>query len=197
MQNNAIPTDQDIRLGNLRSQIKNVNVALESITDHHAFVLRVRSDQICFKENFLERLITYNNLYNACKSKIIKLSMNSIYNRNFSTSDMFMFGSVKILRDYWDVNENKIMKAVNQLERHSNLVFPESILDACFFNENYGFFPVSTDDYLRLLKYNYIIIDESNIDVVWYKNPKIMTSNREQIEISHADWLKLFIDENI
>jgi len=202
MQNNVIPPDPDERLKNLRSQASNVNKALQSITDENSFVLRVRSDQIFIKENFIYKLLAYNNAYNKDKSKVIKLSMNSYINRNFSTSDMFMFGPICLLREYWSINEDNIIQSVDQLEKYSNLVFPESILDSCFFNKKFGFYPTTNKDYLKLLKNNYLIVDESNIIVLWYgdfsiKSETSYQESRKLVEITHADWLAIQANDAI
>jgi hypothetical protein len=202
IQNNLIPPDPDERLKNLRSQVSNVNKALQSITDENSLVLRVRSDQLFIKENFIYNLIAYNNAYNKDKSKIIKLSMNSYINRDFSTSDMFMFGPVCLLREYWNINESNIIQSVDQLEKYSNLVFPESILDSCFFNKSFGFYPTTRKDYFKLLKNNYLIIDESNINVLWFKDIFIKSEtsyqdSRKLVEITHADWLAIQANDAI
>lgn len=184
--------------GNLRAQITNVVSALKTISDSESYILRVRSDQLIQNSDFIGNLMTFNKLYNKSNNRITKLSMNSYINRNFSTSDMFMFGKHRSLLNYWDINERLIIESIEKLKISKFPIIPESILDSIYFKKIYGNFPNTDSDYCKLIRNQYLIVDEPYVAIAWYKQPLFndSTRNKNLKELTHLIWLKLYLNDS-
>lgn len=195
IQNTKFDGDSIYSMGNLLAQINNMSKGLSAITDKKSYVLRVRSDQIVLEDNFVDRLFNYSDTYNANDERILKISMNSFINRDFSTSDMFMFGHYEQMKKFWDINYETYKLAITNLEINKLSVFPESILDSLYFKEVYAYFPVNRSDYLMMISECYLIVDEVNVGILWYKEhfftDVIKSQSNKLLEINHSDWLRL------
>lgn len=195
--NKKIPTDINWRVGNLRSQINNITTALDNIDSLPGnYILRMRSDQLISKEDFLFSIAKYFTRYNLGEEKILKISMNSYLKRIFSTSDMFMFSEISVMKNYWRIDENDLSIVLNHLNNASMEVFPESIIDSLYFSKVYGYLPSTFDDYIKFIKDKFIFIDECNIGVIWHKkinllNYKSRSNMKEYTELSHVIWLDI------
>lgn len=196
--NEKKPFDNENRSGNLLAQITNLVSALKTIKNSENYVLRVRSDQLILNSEFVDNLMLYKEMYDKDNNRIIKLSMNSYINRTLSTSDMFMFGKVKLMLDYWDINQDSIIQSVENLLKFNFTVFPEAILDSLFFKRTYGEFPKKYSDYLELIRNQYLIVDEPYVGIVWYKEEllKDKTLGSGLRELTHLIWLKLYINDS-
>jgi hypothetical protein len=189
--NKRVPKDNREYVGNLNSQISNVLIGLDKVRNKSNYIVRLRSDLTFMNHNFLRNLFIYNSIYDKNNSRMIKISMNSYLHRQFSTSDMFMFGKYKELKKYWSLSKLEVEVSIKNLEMNNILAFPESILDTNYFYKTFGYFPNEYSDYIKLLSMKYIIIDDSNVDILWYKVNPLQPFSTDLNQISHADWLSI------
>lgn len=192
--------------GNLSNQSNNLISALKFVSDclvvtPKTMILRMRSDQRFTSIDFLYTIKSYFDFFNNGR-RIIALSHNSFINRELSISDMFQFGLYEDVYRYWNINEKDILDAANHLNEHKLQIFPEAIINCIYFFKKHLYYPENMSDYTILIREEFIIVNSSELGLIWTKEPPFDYINSHESRyynlknITHAIWLGLINNPN-
>lgn len=175
------------------------------------FVIKTRTDFRIYLDMFdLKIFKFFHNLKKTNKFIKIGSSDFTLKNRLFSVSEILMFGNLDDLSKYFfrlysekeflsfDLFVKKQKKEKTFLD-DSYTCFPENFL--CynylkfFFKEKVNY---NSKNYFNVLKKYFVIIDNSYLDIFWYKYnhqyeypEKNFTLNSKAISFKFSDWLNL------
>lgn len=188
---------------NMLYQIDNIQKALKLCKNE--YILRQRTDQIILSDYYIESFINTLNVYDKDSKRLITLSNNVFANKFLSISDMLHFGTKTNIQKYWGININSIKEIYIKFKGSSHELMktlgtspvgtsPEPILAFNFYQNLYDSEPQTNNDYNKLLKNNFIILDKESIQLFWKKNSIVRTYKQERglITINHIDWINIF-----
>ena len=152
-------------------------------------MLKTRSDIRLYSKNFDKYLINLIKFYKLKyklkkqKERIISTSYTLRY-RLYSVSDLVMFGNTNDLYNYFNVLtdikiEEKFYNFVNNLNFKDKNYFvqkefcPEIYFFSEFFKKLNKKISWTSNDYIKKLSENFIIIDNNSLSVYWKKSNKI------------------------
>ncbi len=192
---------------NINCQIKSTLMGINSYKEKNIkFILKTRSDQRFYNIMTISYLLNIYKFFDPCKIKIIACSLNTFKQRLYSISDMFLFGDIDSMLNFWqvDFDSRPISFINNQLSTIKNN-YDYSKINVC---EQYlvtNYLKSKNEEVIwdeahstRLICKYFTIIDQSSIDLVWQKY-----SLREYLwrnydgnslsELSFNDWLLNYV----
>lgn len=180
------------------------------------YVLKTRSDIRIYSKNFAEylsNLIKFYKLNNKSKieqkERIISTSFTLRY-RLYAISDLLMFGNTNDLYNYFDVHtdtkiEEKFYKFITKLKFKDKHYFvqkefcPEIYFFSEFFKKINKKLKWTSNDYIKKLSDNFIIVDNNSLSVYWKKSNKLENHfsdkaipKKSSLEFSFSDWFNYF-----
>ena len=197
---------------NLNYQIlSTLNAIKISKLKKNNFIIKTRTDFRIYLEEFdIKILKLFNNFKQTNKFLKIGSTNSTLQNRLFSVSDNLMFGATNNLYDYFSriysnkeyLNFNIFLKKQKKEKfflKESYICFPENFL--CY---NYLKFKLNrkikynSKNYLDSLKKYFVIIDNSILDIFWYKynhqyeyREKDFSLNKKNYPLRLLDWINL------
>lgn len=192
-------------LNNLNYQIiSTYNGILELKKLGVEYVLKLRTDQRILNKEIDIYLKTLTEIFPIKldnilqKKRIICTGMNTYKYQHFSISDMFQFGYIDDILNFWDVDlttSETIIKE-ERLAKKKNICNCEYYLYINYFRKVYQTveIPVTLEKYYEILKDNVIIID--TLDIYWYKYNIIENKfsndiNEIEEKFTEIDWYNL------
>lgn len=195
---------------NINYQICSTRKALDSINPSSVYVIKSRTDQRVYEKStysyFLDLFEVFDVDNDRCYSKIVVLDLNTFKNRLYGVSDMFLFGKVKDITRYWQVEYDQrpydivaLSKVISQHDL-SVLCVCEVYLCVSYLKKVGHNVKWSTEDSDLALKRYFIVASSSEIDLFWkkYSNKEFMWRNyrledSDMMLLSHRDWLRLYV----
>ena len=184
------------------------------------YVLKTRSDVRLYSENFDIYLLNLIKFYKLDyktnkkqKERIISTSFTLRY-RLYAVSDLVMFGNTNDLSNYFNVLTNKkieekFYKFVNNFNLNEKNYFiqkefcPEIYFFSEFFKKINKKLSWTSNDYIRKISENFIIIDNNSLSIYWKKSNKLdnyfsnqATPKKNSLEFCFSDWFNLFYKRN-
>ncbi len=192
---------------NINCQIKSTLIGINFYKEKNIkFILKTRSDQRFYNIMSISYLLNIYKFFGRCQIKIIACSLNTFKQRLYSISDMFLFGDIDSMLNFWqaDFDSRSISFINNQLSTVKNN-YDYSKINVC---EQYlvtNYLKSKNEEVIwdeahstRLICKYFTIIDQSSIDLVWQKY-----SLREYLwrnydgnslsELSFSDWLLNYV----
>ena len=200
-------------ISNINLQILSTLNGLKYIKLNYPFsrVIKSRTDQRLLNINcihFLNSLLkAYPINYLTFKSRLIICSFNTFKYRVYSISDMFMYGHIDDLLIFWDqeLESNQIttleIEAPRTMTSWSKLNLAEVYLVTNFLKKIDYYHDWSIENYWKLFKLYFIVIDPSMIGLEWIKytfNNKMGNINQFNLRERYfffSDWLMLQNEE--
>ena len=199
---------------NINHQIYSTNVGLELALKKGAkYSIKTRSDVRINKNNLETYLISLLSTFpvkenNFIKSRIIVPSLITFKYRLYSLSDITMFGETNDLIKYF--KNEKFEQGIKKFNfNNENLlieqtpVIAEIFLCSRFINQIEGNISWNLDNWWRCLKDYFCVIDNSSLDLLWYKYDweyeyrYLRTySDKFARAIDFQDWLSLYSGHN-
>lgn len=197
---------------NLNCQIlSTLNAIKIAKLKRNKFIIKTRTDFRIYLENFDIKILKLFNDYKK-KNKFLKIGSTNftLKNRLFSLSEILMFGETNNLnnyfsklytdREYSDFNFFlKKQKKESFFLRESYNCFPENFL--CYkylklkINKKIKY---NSENYIGALKKYFIIIDNSILDIFWYKynhqyeyREKDFSLKQKNYPLRFLDWINL------
>jgi len=170
------------------------------------YVLKTRTDQRMYASNVQDFLVNIVNNFpvhnnNKQTKRIVAVSLNTFMFRPYSLSDMNIFGHVDDMLLFWDVqldDRKKTDTKVSLLE-WSKLRLCEVYLVSNFLEKIGCKLTWTLTDYWRVLSDNFCIVDQSSIDLYWYKYERFKERRhvdykvvKTDSEVYFKDWLYLY-----
>ncbi|WP_269622119.1 hypothetical protein [Prochlorococcus marinus] len=210
--------------GNMNLQIIGNKNGMVNIIKHNIkYTLTTRTDQRFYSYNVLKYLKEIHALFDDYSNdnnekdlqikRLIGLSFNTFLYRIYGLSDMFLFGLSNDVHNYWDSDYDKRIFKEMDLEIQTQKEWSEQRIYECYFmteflKRNGHQITWRLDDYWKILRERFIIIDSSALDFFWPKYShleerwKNYNKNILFKEITNSDWLllknfKLELDEEI
>ena len=195
---------------NINHQIKSTNKGLNFALQKGAkYSIKTRADVRINKNNLETFIIALLKTFpvkenNFTKSRIIVPSLITFKYRLYSLSDIIMFGETQDLVKYFhkETFEDGLKKLnlnENNLFINETPVIAEIFLCSKFINQIEGKVSWTLDDWWRCLKDYFCIIDNSSLDLFWYKYDweyeyrYLRTySDRFSRAVDFQDWLSLY-----
>ena len=210
------------------SGYKNIN--LQAVSTNNAinfakklkcrYVLKTRSDVRLYSKNFdiyLLNLIKFyklnNKIYKKQRERIISTSFTLRY-RLYAVSDLVMFGNINDLSNYFNILTNKkieekFYKFVNNFNLNDKNYFvqkefcPEIYFFSEFFKKINKKLSWTSNDYIKKISENFIIIDNNSLSIYWKKSNKLdnhfsdqASPKQNSLEFCFSDWFNLFYKRN-
>jgi len=199
---------------NINHQIFSTNIGLELALKKGAkYSIKTRSDVRINKNNLETYLISLLSTFpvkenNFIKSRIVVPSLITFKYRLYSLSDITMFGETSDLIKYF--KNEKFEQGIKKFNlNNENLlieqtpVIAEIFLCSRFINEIEGNISWNLDNWWRCLKNYFCVIDNSSLDLLWYKYDweyeyrYLRTySDKFARAIDFQDWLSLYNGHN-
>jgi hypothetical protein len=207
---NVIPTNKGV--SNINLQIKSTLSGLNCAKKLNSiYIIKTRTDQRIYASSILSYLINLSKAINKIESpnyysRIIVSSKNTFSNRLYSISDMFQFGFIDDLIDFWTVSENDIRAFSNYVSQNTRtfkipsyaVEVPEIILCALYLKKKNHVLKWTQNDFEEVLINYFIVIDKELIDIYWTKykpieNPnEYYSENASLYEFKFVDWFNIF-----
>ena len=207
---NVIPTNKGV--SNINLQIKSTLSGLNWAKKLNSiYIIKTRTDQRIYASSILIYLINLSKAINKIESpnycsRIIVSSKNTFSNRLYSISDMFQFGYIDDLIDFWTVSEIDIVAFANYVSQNMikfkipsyAVEVPEIILSALYLNKKNHVLKWTQNDFEEILIKYFIVIDKELIDIYWTKykpieNPNEYYSEKATLyEFKFVDWFNIF-----
>ena len=195
---------------NINHQIFSTNIGLELALKKGAkYSIKTRSDVRINKNNLETYLISLLSTFpvkenNFIKSRIVVPSLITFKYRLYSLSDITMFGETSDLIKYF--KNEKFEQGIKKFNfNNENLlieqtpVIAEIFLCSRFINQIEGNISWNLDNWWRCLKNYFCVIDNSSLDLLWYKYDweyeyrYLRTySDKFARAIDFQDWLSLY-----
>ena len=199
---------------NINHQIFSTNIGLELALKKGAkYSIKTRSDVRINKNNLETYLISLLSTFpvkenNFIKSRIVVPSLITFKYRLYSLSDITMFGETSDLIKYF--KNEKFEQGIKKFNfNNDNLlieqtpVIAEIFLCSRFINQIEGNISWNLDNWWRCLKNYFCVIDNSSLDLLWYKYDweyeyrYLRTySDKFARAIDFQDWLSLYNGHN-
>ncbi|WP_052570841.1 WavE lipopolysaccharide synthesis family protein [Endomicrobium proavitum] len=193
---------------NTNYQIKSTQAGLKKAKDIGVkYVIKTRTDQRMYETNLPEYFMDLQETFpldtdiKTQQKRLIAISLNTFKYRLYDISDMFLFGTIDDVLNFWSCD----------YERRT--VFPpfETILDYCkscpceigftiSYLERIGYNPTFTlkDSWESYAKY-FCVIDASSVGLYWpkytnetYRWRNFFGNNRLLEELTFKEWLSLY-----
>ena len=195
---------------NINHQIFSTNIGLELALKKGAkYSIKTRSDVRINKNNLETYLISLLSTFpvkenNFIKSRIVVPSLITFKYRLYSLSDITMFGETSDLIKYF--KNEKFEQGIKKFNfNNENLlieqtpIIAEIFLCSRFINQIEGNISWNLDNWWRCLKNYFCVIDNSSLDLLWYKYDweyeyrYLRTySDKFARAIDFQDWLSLY-----
>ena len=187
---NQIPTHRGP--GNINLQIASTKAGIDYCLNKKVrFILKNRSDGWLTSDYFIEYLQFMFDAFAREKGKIIVPSYNSFLFRLYSPTDQFQYGTIEVLKDFWDcayVNENT-----------ENFRFAESYLVRNFLKRNNRDVNFTIRDSLEVYRDCFVFAENESLGLVLNKGLKLDVGYRwandgfpqPMSEIHFWQWLQL------
>lgn len=193
-------------IANVNYQIVSTLNGLRYIKSHYnnCQVVKTRTDQRITLADFpifLFQMFNCRKETTFLKRRIIICSFNTFKFRMYSISDMFMFGHIDDLLNFWDINldENKIeietIKQPRNMTSWSKLNLAEVYLTTNFLKNINHNIKWTIKDYWTVLQKYFIVLDSEMIGLEWFKytfNTKYGTCNQYNLRerfYKFSDWI--------
>jgi hypothetical protein len=198
------PTNPGI--SNVNLQIESTRAGIEYARKAGAkYVLKLRTDQVCLSPLLL------NHLQNAIRfsdkqfgdSKIVVSSLNTFCFRPYSISDMFMFGRIETMLEYWDipydnrVPEDLVGYQLDSLFLWSKARLAENYLSSKFLENRGEVLDFTLEHYYHVLGKYFMVLNASTVGQMWPKysnfDPSTNPNNfpNRYSEVSFEIWASL------
>lgn len=182
--------------GNVNLQIHTTRTGLTGFKDHIEFVLKTRTDMQVYDYKSLEFLIsTFERYgYRDGDARIIIPSFNTMKYRCYSASDQLQFSTKDRLMDFWNCDfmteaGNPVFNTYGEypgisrpLWAKNGIQFAEEFLVTQDMMRH-GIWPDYTlKQSLKVYRDSFIVVNESNLDLVWKKNSSRELTNRSKYQ---------------
>jgi hypothetical protein len=189
----------------------NINLQIESTKNglklakelNCEFAIKTRSDQAFLNVNSISllhfELAQAENNYNK-NERIVAVSLDTFLFRPYGVSDMFHFGRIETLLDFWEIDldvrnpENSSALISTTLRDYSKLKLAECYLVVEYLLKK-NFEPnFSLSQSLEFIRDFFVIVDQQAIDLVWNKNTRKEFRYRSDVfpskfqEIQNWEW---------
>ncbi len=170
------------------------------------FVLKTRTDQRFYAANILEFLFNIQKTFpldakvKEIRKRLIALSFNTFKFRIYGVSDMFLFGHIDDVYNFWNLPTDyftpELFSGKEQLEIFQKHC-PETVVVTSFL-KNIGYTPLQTlEDTYKVYARYFCFIDKETVEMFW---PKYSNANSrwEKFQVSpleemkFRDWLNLY-----
>lgn len=162
---------------NINFQICSTQAGLSKVRELNLeYVIKSRTDQCLYDVFALDKLRHALEVYssNSDVSRIVFLSLNSFVFRVYGPSDMFQFGKTLQVIKYWDVpfdfrgSLNAPAEPLS-LRDYSREEISEVYVCANYLRSLGLALDFSMDQNLRIFRDMFIVLDASNVDLLWNK----------------------------
>jgi hypothetical protein len=196
------PSNPGIR--NINLQISSTLAGLKKLEALKSkYAIKTRTDQCFFDPLALVKLKNAYTIYSK-EQRILVLSLNSFLFRPYGASDLFQFGLIEILVEFWSASpdsrlpvDNFVFTASSNLREYAKKEICEVYLTTNFLRRKGEVLDFSLHNSLLMYRKYFIILDTASIDLVWDKytshsNRWNQTSFPKPFqEISEGLWLSL------
>jgi hypothetical protein len=145
------------------------------------FGIKTRSDQAILNPNSLDLLrfeMTQAKENYKQNERIVTVSLDTFLYRPYGVSDMFHFGRIETLLDYWNIglddrnpNESLVITATS-LRNYSKLRLAECYLASEYLSKKSLEPNFTLRQSLEFIRDYFIIVDQQAIDLIWNKNTR-------------------------
>lgn len=169
------------------------------------YVLKTRTDQRFYAPNIIEFLFNISRQFplekrvSELKSRLIALSFNSFKNRLYGVSDMFLFGDIDDVIQYWDIPKDSYKP--NTEGKTSFEIFKSECVETFICRHFLESLNIQTSDnledtYEAYAKY-FCFIDKETVEMYWPKYSNMNSrwecfENPALEEVKFRDWLNLY-----
>ena len=191
--------------------ISNINLQIESARNGLRFAkelkcefgIKTRSDQAFLNPNSIDLLhfeLTEAKMKYNENDRIVVVSLDTFLFRPYGISDMFHFGKLETLLDFWDIEldvrnpENSSDMIAITLRDYSKMRLAECYLTSEYLTKK-NFEPnFSLIQSLEFIRDYFVIVDQQAIDLVWNKNTRKEFRYRSDVypskfqEIQNWEW---------
>jgi hypothetical protein len=191
--------------------ISNINLQIESSRNglklakelNCEFGIKTRSDQAFLNSNSIGllhfELTEAEKNYNQ-NERIVAVSLDTFLFRPYGISDMFHFGRIETLLNFWDTElDNRGPERKSEINAATLRDFSKLTLTECYLNTKYlkkkDFEPnFSLRQSLEFIRDFFVIVDQQAIDLVWNKNTRKEFRYRSDVypskfqEIQNWEW---------
>lgn len=195
----------------LNPGISNVNLQIESTKNGLKlarelgceFGIKTRSDQAFLNPNTIALLHFELNQAKASyndNERIVVVSLDTFLFRPYGVSDMFHFGRIRTLLDFWEINldvrhpEDLSNMVVTTLRDYSKMKLAECYLTLEYLLKKNLEPNFSLSQSLEFIRDFFVIVDQQAIDLVWNKNTRKEFRYRSDVypskfqEIQNWEW---------
>lgn len=192
---------------NFNKMVYSINLGLRYFEEIGIeYILRTRTDQRIQEENAIEfffellKLFPLKDTIKNQRSRLITLNLYTLKYVPYSISDMFQFGHISDLKDYWNVDTSQLkvshktgMFYVDEKENCS----PEILLATRYakskLNKKYNY---TLESYYQFIAERFIVLDYLSISLLWEKLVLMPLSEggydtEDKVKLMFKDWLLL------
>ncbi|MFA0052390.1 WavE lipopolysaccharide synthesis family protein [Vibrio breoganii] len=196
---------------NVNYQIVSTSNGLKEIRDNSGayYVIKTRVDQRICNSNvfkYLEALLEeYPSKIKQQKERIALVNINTSKYRPYSFSDMFQFGHIDDLTDYWSCKLDVRETSIDSIKSNNNYTMKfcaENYITESYMGRKYiEFLGLNYENslitYWQCIRDQFIVIDHTTLDLYWNKysayeykisHAPVYDENRNFEKISFADW---------
>ncbi len=198
-------------IGNVNKQVVTTQAGLRRAKELGCeYVIKTRTDQRFYTTNILEFLFNILKTFpldkdiSQLKSRLVALSFNTFKFRLYGVSDMFLFGHIDDVMNYWNVPLDVYRPDFCGRTDYENFKanFGETCICREFVRRIGG--KVSKDlkdTYWAYYKY-FCFVDRETVNLFWPKHTNQESrwdsfTNRALEEVSFRDWLNLFYRKGV
>jgi hypothetical protein len=208
---NELPLNRGISNINLQiiSSINGIQIAKKNGSN---YVLKTRTDQRIYNANTFDYLFSLLDLFPLNKSqsvstRLVGISLNTFKYRLYGLSDMFIFGHITDMENYWSAplderepNTSNLSKRGKTWREFSEWRVCEVYLFTSYMAKLKITIDFTLENYLNFLGDYFIIIDSESVGLFWRKYTfdleRYKQFNIIQPEISFNDWLSFCYFKN-
>lgn len=167
--------------------ISNINLQIESSRNglklakelNCEFGIKTRSDQAFLNPNavtYMHFELTEAKQKYVGNERIVAVSLDTFLFRPYGVSDMFHFGRIETLLNFWDMElDSRKPESFSEMNATTLREFSKLTLTECYLNSNYlkkmNFIPdFSLRQSLEFIIDYFVIVDQQTIDLIWNKN---------------------------
>jgi hypothetical protein len=195
-------------IANINFQIRSTNEGIKRARELGAeYVLKTRTDQRLLKPALVSTLLSYidsfpmSELKAGQRHRLIACSRNTFKLRMYGVSDMFLFGHIEDMRNYWGREfDNRVfadchIDADNCTWReHAEAEFAEVGFCTSFLRKMGEKLEFTLQDSYKHIIERFLIIDHEALDLFWPKyslNQDLYEFFGKYSELTFSDWLYL------
>lgn len=202
---NAYPPTQSYK--NFNKMVYSIQTGLRYFENQGIeYILRTRTDQRIQAENTIDYFFELLHLFPLKKmiknqrNRLITLNLYTLKYVPYSISDMFQFGHIEDLKEYWDIDTSNV-----ELSQRTGMFIiddrddcsSEIVLAARYAKAKQGNeYQYTLESYYRFLAERLIVLDYLSISLLWEK--LILTplsengkDSHQKIKLMNKDWLLL------